>query len=243
MSDQERERIDRRRLLGLGAAALSGALLNACNSRGPASAMGLLRYAERSNERLERWLFRKDARDRASRSARDAGQKFPAYYISRPVPTWDAAARGAWQLEVSGAVRQPLRLSLDELMKMPRRSQRVNHYCVEGWTAVATFAGVRVNELARRAGLTADAQYVDFLSFDSGYHESWDLDSALHPQSLIAYAQDGRLLNEYQGAPARLHSPVKLGYKSVKYLTRIVFSPVKTGGYWTDRGYEWHAGV
>jgi DMSO/TMAO reductase YedYZ molybdopterin-dependent catalytic subunit len=243
MSDQERDRIDRRRLLGLGAAAVSSVLLNACDSKGPAATRGLLQFAERSNERLERWFFRRGARDRASRSAKDAGQRFPAYYISRPVPTWDAAARGVWQLEVTGAVRQPLRLTLDDLLKLPGRSQRVNHYCVEGWNAVATWAGVRVNELARRAGVTADAQYVDFLSFDSGYHESWDMDSAMHPQTLIVYAQEGRLLNEYQGAPTRLHSPIKLGYKSVKYLTKIVFSAVKTGGYWTDRGYEWYAGV
>jgi DMSO/TMAO reductase YedYZ molybdopterin-dependent catalytic subunit len=102
---------------------------------------------------------------------------------------------------------------------------------------------VRVSDLARLAGATEDARYVDFQSFDEGYHESWDMESAMHRQTLVAYAKDGAWLPPHYGAPARLHSPVKLGYKSVKYLTRIVFGPERMGGYWSDRGYEWYAGV
>ena len=93
------------------------------------------------------------------------------------------------------------------LLKLKQTRQRVNHYCVEGWTAVADWWGVRVSELARLAGVRPDAKYVDFQSFDDGYHESWDIDSALHPQTLIAYAMDGKLLTPAHGAPARLHSP------------------------------------
>jgi DMSO/TMAO reductase YedYZ molybdopterin-dependent catalytic subunit len=84
---------------------------------------------------------------------------------------------------------------------------------------------------------------VDFVSFDDGYHESWDMDSVTHPQTLIAYGMDGRMLGPGHGAPARLHSPVKLGYKNTKYLTKIVFMPVKNGGYWSDQGYEWYGGT
>ena len=82
-----------------------------------------------------------------------------------------------------------------------------------------------------------------FESFDSGYHESWDLESATHPQTLVAYALDGRFLAPAHGAPARLHSPIKLGYKNTKYLTRVVFMPRRNGGYWSDQGYEWYGGT
>lgn len=181
--------------------------------------------------------------DHAPASARLAISRFPSYFVSDSVPVWDPAARGTWMLEVSGAVRRPLRLTLDDLLKLPRVSQRVDHFCVEGWTAVAERTGVRVSDLARLAGATADAQYVDFQSFDNGYHESWDLESATHPQTLVAYAQDGQLLSPAYGAPARLHSPVKLGYKNTKYLTRVVFMPRRNGGYWSDQGYEWYAGT
>jgi DMSO/TMAO reductase YedYZ molybdopterin-dependent catalytic subunit len=172
-----------------------------------------------------------------------AGNALPGYYVSRSVPVWDASARGAWSLEVAGLVERPLRLTLDELQRLPSVTQRVNHYCVEGWTAVTEWTGVRLRALADAARVRPEAEFVDFESFDSGYHESWDLESALHPQTLVAYGYEGAPLGPMHGAPARLHSPVKLGYKSVKYLTRVVFLGEATGGYWSDRGYEWYAGT
>jgi DMSO/TMAO reductase YedYZ molybdopterin-dependent catalytic subunit len=243
MPEEKLDVIDRRKLLRLGGIAAAGLVLAACDSHGPATARKLLRFAEKKNEGLERRFFTERSRDRVAKGAVDAGKEFPTYYISPRLPMWDDALRGRWTLEVTGAVKRPLRLTLDELVKLPRRSQRVNHYCVEGWNAVATWAGVRLSDLARVAELTSDAHYVDFQSFDSDYHESWDIDSALHPQTLLAYAMDGRFLNANHGAPARIHSPIKLGYKNVKYLTRIVFSPAKSGGYWSDQGYEWYAGT
>ncbi|MBX6366101.1 MAG: molybdopterin-dependent oxidoreductase [Gemmatimonadetes bacterium] len=234
--------MDRRRFLALGSSSLAAAVAAACNSDGPRAAARLLRYAERRNEALERALFRHTAIDRPA-SARLAGDAFPNYYISDRVPVWDPAVRGTWTLEITGAVRHPVRLTLDQLARLPSVTQRVNHYCVEGWTAVTEWTGLRVSRLAKLVGVRPEAGYVDFQSFDDDYHESWDIESAMHPQTLIAYAWDGRFLGPAHGAPARLHSPIKLGYKNVKYLTRIVFLPERNGGYWSDQGYEWYAGV
>jgi len=233
--------MDRRAFIHMGGASLA-AFLAACNSFGPKSAKPLLRLAERGNEKLERDLFRHTSID-VPGSSRLVGRGMPSYYISDTVPVWDAAARGTWTLEVTGLVRRPLRLTLDQLTKLPALRQRQDHFCVEGWTAVSEWTGVRVSELARLAQVTPEAAYVDFQSFDSDYHESWDLESALHPQTMIAYGREGRPLGAAWGAPARLHSPVKLGYKNVKYLTRIAFLPERNGGYWSDQGYEWYAGV
>ena len=235
--------MNRRHFVSLGVGSIAGTVLGACDSSGPKRATSLLRYAERKNERLERWLFRSEARNRVDASARLSGRAFPRYYISPELPVWDEAARGVWRLEVSGTVRRPLSLSLDELVKLPSVTQKVDHFCVEGWTARAEWTGVRVSELARVAGATSDAQYVDFQSFDSNYHESWDIDSAMHPQTLIAYGMDRAMLGAGHGAPARVHSPVKLGYKNTKYLTRVVFMPSRSGGYWSDQGYEWFGGA
>ena len=234
--------VDRRRFLSITAASLGGTLLAACNAN-PDKAAPLLDLAERSNEGLERGLFRHAAMNDVSASARIAGNAFPKYFISDNVPTLDAAGTAAWRLEVTGAVTRPLSLSLDDLMKLPRVSQKVDHFCVEGWNARATWSGVRVSDLARVAGATNDAQYVDFAGFDQGYHESWDMASAMHPQTLVAYGMDGHLLTPGHGAPARVHSPVKLGYKNTKYLTRVVFMPARNGGYWSDQGYEWYGGT
>ncbi|HYN79931.1 MAG TPA: molybdopterin-dependent oxidoreductase [Gemmatimonadaceae bacterium] len=235
--------IDRRKFMELTGAAAWSTLLAACDSRGPKGAEKLLRYAERKNESLERALFRHTAMDAPIAGTRLTGNALPSYFVSKTVPIWNEALRGRWALEVSGLVDRPLSLTLDDLQKLPRTTQRVNHYCVEGWTAIEEWTGVRLRDLARLAGAQPAAKYVDFQSFDSGYHESWDLESALHPQTVVAYGLDGRMLGPAHGAPARVYSPTKLGYKNTKYLTRIVFMPVRNGGYWSDQGYEWYAGV
>ena len=234
--------LGRRRFLALGGGALAAALLAACDSYGPEAAQPLLRLAERQNAKLEALLIRHTVMNHAP-DAPLAGAAFPRYFIASDVPVWDESVRGPWRLEVGGLVTRPLTLSLDDLVRMPAIEQRVDHFCVEGWTAVARWRGVRLRDLAKAAGVRPEAQAVDFQSFDDDYHESWDMESATHPQTLVAYAMDGAFLGPGHGAPARLHSPVKLGYKNVKYLTRIEFLSEQNGGYWTDRGYEWHAGT
>ena len=235
--------IDRREFLALGGGLISSALLAACDSKGPRSAERLLRYAERKNRVVERALFRHTSMSVPQSGAYDAGSKLPSYYISKTVPVWDESVRGKWSLDVGGLVGNPVRLSLDDLQKLPRVSNRVNHYCVEGWTAIETWTGCRFSDLARLVRAAPEAHFVDFQSFDDGYHESWDIESAMHRQTVVAYALDGKILEPAHGAPARVFSPVKLGYKNTKYLTRIMFLPEMNGGYWSDMGYEWYGGV
>jgi len=239
--------IDRRAFLSAGVAAgagtLAGLAFAGCNSRGPSSAQPVLAAAERWNERVERALFRHNAMNVAPARAGVAGEDFPSYFIADEVPVWDEASRGVWRLEVGGMVRRPAALTLAELTQLPRTELRLEHFCVEGWSAVAVRTGVLLSELARRAEISPEVRYVDFLSFDANYHESWDIDSALHRQTLIVYGQDGELLDPAYGAPARVYSPVKLGYKCTKYLTKVLFLADRTGGYWSDQGYEWYGGV
>lgn len=231
--------IDRRGFLG----AAGAALLAACNSDGPKAAQGLLRFAERRNTSVERSLFRHTSMDMAGAHARDAGAAFPSYFVSDTVPMWDEATAGIRRLEVGGMVAAPRTFTRDDLARLPSTTERVNHYCVEGWTAIASWTGVRLRDVAALVRPAPEAQYVDFQSFDDGYHESWDLPSAMHRQTLIAFGMDGHWLGPAHGGPARIYSPVKLGYKNTKYLTKILFLPAANGGYWSDRGYEWYGGV
>ncbi|HVF38999.1 MAG TPA: molybdopterin-dependent oxidoreductase, partial [Gemmatimonadaceae bacterium] len=150
--------IDRRKFITVTGSAISSAILASCDSRGPRSAEKLLRYAERKNEVLERALMRHTAMDAPVAGARLAGKALPSYFISRTVPIWDETSKGQWALEVGGLVKSPMRLTLDDLLRLPRTTERVNHYCVEGWTAVEQWTGVRVRELARLVGVDRRAQ-------------------------------------------------------------------------------------
>jgi DMSO/TMAO reductase YedYZ molybdopterin-dependent catalytic subunit len=234
--------LDRRAFMRLSTLGIGATILSACNSAGPRSAESLLNFATRQNEKFERWLLGQNAAAHTG-GLTPAGPRFPAYWVSDAVPRWNEAARGAWSLEVTGAVKSPRTFSFDDLKAMTMATQRVPHYCVEGWTAVADFTGVPLRALLNVVQPNADARFVDFMSFDDGYHESWDIESTMHPQTMLVLAKDGHRLSPQYGAPARVHGPIKLGYKNTKYLTKIVVMPAANGGYWSDRGYEWYGGT
>jgi len=165
----------------------------------------------------------------------------PGYFISNSLPT--LATPSAWRLRVDGLVRQPLDLSLDDLMGMPRVTYTVKHHCVEGWSAIATWHGVPVSAVVRRCQPLDAARYIRFVSFDSDYSNGWDMASALHPQTILAYGLNDHPLPPAHGAPLRLYAPTKLGYKMTKYLVSLTFTDKRPGGYWEDQGYPWFGGI
>ncbi len=205
-------------------------------------------------DRFDRTRAGAPLRARASREDRarvgaHRGRALPAYKIGEDYP----APPTTFSLEIGGAVERPRRFSLEELERLPRSDLRVRHYCVEGWSAVASWHGVRLKDLLDVVGLRPHAPFVEFVSFEptpeptlrgnETYTSSWDLESALHPQTLLAYGMNGSPLGHLHGGPVRLYSAVKLGYKMVKWLRAIRVLPHATGGYWEDQGYEWFAGV
>ena len=165
----------------------------------------------------------------------------PAYFISDNLPILDRPQD--WGLLVGGLVRKPMKLGLAQLQAFPSVTYTVKHHCVEGWTAIATWTGVPVHAVSQLVEPTADARYVRFDSFDMGYMNGWDLKSAMHPQTILAYAWNGRPLSPQHGAPLRLYSPTKLGYKLTKYLTGMTFTRERPTGYWEDQGYPWFGGI
>ena len=167
-------------------------------------------------------------------------EDFPQYKISREFPI----APAGWALAVKGLVARPLTLSIAELAAAPADAHARAAPLRRGLVC-GRVLGRRAARRSSPGSPASDprARYVEFRSFDSGYWSSWDLESALHPQTILAYGMNGAPLRVEHGAPLRLYSAVKLGYKMVKYLTEVSFLPVRTGGYWEDQGYEWFAGV
>jgi DMSO/TMAO reductase YedYZ molybdopterin-dependent catalytic subunit len=201
---------------------------------------GWMRAASRFNDAVSARLFSSSKLapkyDIARRSP-----NFPSYFVSPMTPK--LASPEAWRLEVGGQVRTPLRLSLDEIRALGRLTYTVKHHCVEGWSAIATWTGTPLRTIADRAGVLPEARYVRFDSFDAGYYNGWDLPSAMHPETILAWRFNDRELEPDHGAPLRLYAPHKLGYKLTKYLTRITFTADRPGGYWEDQGYPWFGGV
>lgn len=241
---RESGRLDRRGFVRLFSLGVVAPLVSACSLPGSDGVQRLLKETGQANEKLERWLLRTaNASDRVPRGVPIAGEAFPSYFISPQVPVWNVDMKGPWVLTVGGAVKNPVTLSFDEVRKLATHTHTVQHYCVEGWNAAAQFQGISMQALARLVRPLSSAGYVDFASFDNNYHESWDVESALHRQTLVVVAKDNVPLSPAYGAPARVHSPIKLGYKNTKYLTSITFMTAPNGGHWSDAGYEWFGGT
>jgi DMSO/TMAO reductase YedYZ molybdopterin-dependent catalytic subunit len=154
-----------------------------------------------------------------------------------------------WRLAVEGLVARPASLSLDELKKFPVRRQTTEIACEEGWSYIAEWAGTPLIDVLHAVGTLPQARYVVYFSIDKNWWESIDMADALHPQTLLAYAMNGGDLPVAFGGPLRVRVPRQLGYKSVKYVTRLtVTDSLKRfgkglGSASPEGGYSWYAGI
>lgn len=244
MTDQMTDQmpsLSRRDLFRLGLLAGSASLATACGWQGGPLAPKLRAFSSVNDWIGEKLLSSSRLAPEYSIAERTPEAHFPAYTRTRGFPRLEDPA--AWALEVGGLVRNPLRLTLEMLQAMPSVTYTVKHHCVEGWTAIGTWTGVPVSAIASLAEPAAEAKFLRFDSFDARYHNGWDLKSAMHPQTILAHAFNDRPLGPARGAPLRLYSPIKLGYKLTKYLTSMTFTAERPGGSWEDMGYPWFGGI
>jgi DMSO/TMAO reductase YedYZ molybdopterin-dependent catalytic subunit len=149
-----------------------------------------------------------------------------------------------WTLTVEGEVQRPGEYTLAQIQALPRHSQNVRHVCIEGWSVVGSFGGARLGDFLDLVGANPAARFVEVTCHDD-YYTSYDMESCRHPQTLLCYEMYGRPLDRGHGAPLRIHMPVKLGYKSAKYLLSLRVTPVlrTQRGFWEDQGYSWYGGI
>lgn len=153
-----------------------------------------------------------------------------------------------WRLTVDGMVARPSSFSLDQLKRFPSRTQITHQACEEGWSFIAEWTGVPLSYVLNLVGVSPQAQYVVFYPFDEEW-DSLDMFDAFHPQTFLAYGLNGQDLPTPHGAPLRLRVARQLGYKSVKYLSRItVTDTLKNigqglGSRAPELGYSWFAGI
>jgi DMSO/TMAO reductase YedYZ molybdopterin-dependent catalytic subunit len=166
--------------------------------------------------------------------------KFPINGYDVEDPGVDLAK---WSLTVTGAIKRPGDYKLEQIRALPAFRQNTRHICVEGWDVIGRFGGARLSDFLSMIGADTSAKFVSVECADD-YYETLDMETALHPQTLLCYEMYDRPLTREHGAPLRLNIPTKIGYKQAKYLTDLkVANVVERVGYWEDQGYSYFYGL
>jgi DMSO/TMAO reductase YedYZ molybdopterin-dependent catalytic subunit len=165
---------------------------------------------------------------------------FTIYTVTDGYP----AAPPDYHLTVDGMVEHPLRLSVTDLEALPATRLTHDFQCVTGWrVADVHWSGVRLTELARRAGALPSATDFHFTSFDGAYTESLTMDQAEESGAIVAYSMLGAPVTREHGGPVRLFVPGMFGYKSIKWLSGVRLVDRLQPGYWEQNGYPENAWI
>jgi DMSO/TMAO reductase YedYZ molybdopterin-dependent catalytic subunit len=248
-----------RRKLVTGLASAGGMLLAGCSSKElPPTYGNVLRMGDLLTYRAFRMLL--PAQSLAREYAQGDISSSPAVGNTNPGdsqqqgfnadrgPLYDRLLAGNfadWRLRVEGRVARPTSFSLADLKRMPARTQITKHTCEEGWSAIAEWTGVPLRTVLEAAGIQPSARFVNYYAYDDTA-EGIDMLDALHPQTVLAYGMNGRDLPLAHGAPLRMRVETQLGYKSVKFLDRIVVANEfddlgKIGS--LQNGWAWYVGI
>ncbi len=233
------ENLERRlflkRSLSLGALAM----LAGCDITDQEGVQRVLMGMSRWNDAAQQWLF----------SSTRLAPEFPESRITRPFPFNGYYSEdevrvidgSKFKLELAGMIRSRESWTLPELYALPQVSQVTRHICVEGWSAIGKWSGVRFSDFLARIGADTTAKYVGFQCADD-YYGSIDMATALHPQTQLSFRYDGELLPPKYGYPMKLRIPTKLGFKNPKHIAAIFVTNQYPGGYWEEQGYNWFSG-
>jgi DMSO/TMAO reductase YedYZ molybdopterin-dependent catalytic subunit len=259
--------LNRRRLLGFGAAGASSLILAGCDQFDfLAQRDNQVRdFLERANDltyAAQRALVPQQALAREfSASEIRQGQRPNGSTDPRNVAEYAELVEtnfSDYRLNITGLVETPKSFSLDELRNMPSRTQITRHDCVEGWSCIAKWTGTPLGAVLDQARIKPTAKFLVYHCYDQmggglsapePYYESSDLIDAYHPQTILAYGLNDQTLPISNGAPIRVRIERALGYKQAKYVhtIEVVDSFAKfglgQGGYWEDHGYEWYGGI
>ena len=135
-------------------------------------------------------------------------------------------------------------VTMSQIRELPRVEQTTQLNCIEGWTQIVRWAGVRFADFTRKFAPNArGAPYVSMQTPDQAYFVGLDGASALHPQTLLCYEMNGADLTMEHGAPLRLVCPVKYGVKNIKRIGTIAYTNRRPDDYWANEGYDWYAGL
>jgi DMSO/TMAO reductase YedYZ molybdopterin-dependent catalytic subunit len=231
--------LERRLFLRQGLSLGALTLLAGCELTDQESVQRVLMAMSGWNDRAQEWLF----------NSNRLAPEFPESRITRPFPFngyySESEVRvidgSSFKLELAGMIKEKKPWTLAELYALPQVAQVTRHICVEGWSAIGKWSGVRFSDFLQRVGADTTAKYVGFQCADD-YYGSIDMATALHPQTQLSFKFADEPLPPKYGYPMKLRVPTKLGFKNPKHIAAIFVTNEYPGGYWEDKGYNWFSG-
>ena len=215
-------------------------MLTGCDVTNKGSVQGVLRSISLWNDSVQSWIFNPNHLAPTYTEAEVVNPpRFNAYYDIEKVKPVD---RATWKLELAGLIKDKLAWTASEFSVLPEQEIIIRHICVEGWDYIGQWSGVNLKLFLERIGADTSAKYIAFKCAD-GYTSSIDMPTALHPQTILATKYARQPISDPFGAPLRLRTSTKLGFKNPKWVTAMEVTNVHPGGYWEDRGYNWFSGI
>jgi len=199
-----------------------------------------LRAGLRANEKMFS-LFYSKSREAKVFSKSDAATKVR---VNGDVGM-DGELDTSWRLKIARNPRDTLVITLADIKALPKTEVVFDFKCVEGWSQVTWWGGVRFSDFMKKYNLVQQTamRYVGMVTPDESYYVGNDMPSMLQPQTLLCYEMNGKPLPQNQGYPLRLIIPVKYGIKHLKRIGVMYFSNDKPKDYWAERGYDYFSGL
>jgi DMSO/TMAO reductase YedYZ molybdopterin-dependent catalytic subunit len=232
--------IDRRKILR-GAVSLGAlTMLTGCNVTDKNAVQAVLQAVSRFNDRVQELIFRPNHLVPTYTEAEVVKPpRFNAYYDVEDVRPLNGAT---WNLELGGLIDDKRSWTVQQINALPEQELIIRHICVEGWDYIGQWSGVNFRHFLERIGADLKAKYIAFRCADD-YTSSIDMATALHPQTILATKYAKQPIADPFGFPLRLRTATKLGFKNPKWITAIEVTNTYPGGYWEDKGFNWHSGI
>jgi len=224
-----------------GAASLGAlTMLTGCDILNSDGAENVLRKISQFNDGAQALLFNPNTlAPTYPESAITRPFPFNAYYSEDEAPAVDG---DSFKLVLNGLIGNKTPWTLRELYALPMEKQITRHVCVEGWSAIGSWTGVRLSDFLKRIDADTKAKYIWFRCAE-GYSNTIDMPTALHPQTQIALKFDNEILPRRYGFPMKIRMPTKLGFKQPKHVVEMAVLNEDRGGYWENQGYNWFSGL
>jgi DMSO/TMAO reductase YedYZ molybdopterin-dependent catalytic subunit len=135
-------------------------------------------------------------------------------------------------------------LTLDDIKAFPQHEMITELKCIEGWSSIIHWRGPRLSDILTQYQMVSPDHpfYVGMETPDGEYYVGIDGETAMHPQTLLAYEKNYKTLTQAEGFPLRLATPLKYGIKNIKRVSVIRVSEQRPRDFWAERSYDYYAG-